>query len=149
MNEEKKSFSFLAQTDAMDCGPACLAMIAEHYSLRFDRDYLRNICSFGKDGVSLLGISNASEKIGFKAVGGRLNFDTLLTEATLPCIIHWEQNHFVVFYKLKKHNKGRYTFYIADPARGLLTYDKEEFCNHWISTKTFGKELKIVRLIFF
>ncbi|WP_373816633.1 cysteine peptidase family C39 domain-containing protein, partial [Porphyromonas loveana] len=69
MNEEKKSFSFLAQTDAMDCGPACLAMIAEHYSLRFDRDYLRNICSLGKDGVSLLGISNASEKIGFKAVG--------------------------------------------------------------------------------
>ncbi len=103
----------------MDCGPACLAMIAQYYGLQPGRDYLRNICSLGKDGVSLLGISNAAEKIGFKTVGGRLSYDTLTTEVSLPCIAHWEQNHFVVLYKLKKR-RGRYTFYVADPSKGSI-----------------------------
>ncbi|KGO03553.1 ABC transporter ATP-binding protein [Porphyromonas gulae] len=129
----------------MDCGPACLAMIAQYYGLQPGRNYLRNICSLGKDGVSLLGISNAAEKIGFKTVGGRLSFDTLTTEVSLPCIAHWEQNHFVVLYKLKKR-RGRYTFYVADPSKGLLECDREEFCRHWISTKTLGEEKGIILL---
>ena len=87
---------FLKQRDAMDCGPSCLAMIAGHYGLRPDRDHLRRICALGKEGVSLLGISKAAEAIGFRTVGGRMEVETLTTEIPLPCIVHWNQNHFVV-----------------------------------------------------
>ena len=138
---------FIGQADAMDCGPTCLAMVAEHYGRHPDRDRLRELCDLGKDGVSLLGVSKAAEQIGFKTVGGRLTFDSLATEAPLPCIVHWNQNHFVVVYKAKKRRKGKYTIYVADPGKGLLTYSKEEFCEHWVSTKTNGEEKGIALLL--
>ena len=131
----------------MDCGPVCLAMVSEHYGLHPDRDQLRQLCDLNKEGVSLLGISKAAEEIGFKTVGGRLSFETLTSEAPLPCIVHWNQNHFVVVYKIKKHRKGRYTVYVADPGKGLVTYTKEEFCEHWVSTKTNGEEKGIALLL--
>ena len=117
----KKLFFNIKQRNAMDCGPSCLAMIARYYGLRPERDGLRRSCSLGKDGVSLLGISKAAETIGFKTVGGRVSFDTLAFEVPLPCIVHWNQNHFVVVYKIKKHKKGKYTVYVADPSKGLVT----------------------------
>ena len=138
---------WIKQRDAMDCGPACLAMVAGYYGLHPDRDRLRVLCDLGKGGVSLLGISKAAEAIGFKTVGGRLPFETLAIEAPLPAIVHWNQNHFVVVYKIKKHRKGHYTVYVADPGRGLVTYTKEEFCGHWISTKTNGEEKGIALLL--
>ena len=107
---------------------------------------LRHLCSLGKDGVSLLGISKAAETIGFKTVGGRLSFETLLNEVPLPCIAHWNQNHFVVVYKIRKRSRGKFTVYVADPAKGLITYSKEEFCEHWASTKTNGEEKGIALL---
>lgn len=131
----------------MDCGPVCLAMVSEHYGLHPDRDQLRQLCDLNKEGVSLLGISKAAEEIGFKTVGGRLSFETLANEAPLPCIVHWNQNHFVVVYKIKRHSKGRYTVYVADPGKGLVTYTKEEFCEHWVSTKTNGEEKGIALLL--
>ena len=131
----------------MDCGPVCLAMVSEHYGLHPDRDQLRQLCDLNKEGVSLLGISKAAEEIGFKTVGGRLSFETLANEAPLPCIVHWNQNHFVVVYKIKRHRKGRYTVYVADPGKGLVTYTKEEFCEHWVSTKTNGEEKGIALLL--
>lgn len=131
----------------MDCGPVCLAMVTEHYGLHPDRDQLRQLCDLNKEGVSLLGISKAAEEIGFKTVGGRLSFETLANEAPLPCIVHWNQNHFVVVYKIKKHRKGRFTVYVADPGKGLVTYTKEEFCEHWVSTKTNGEEKGIALLL--
>lgn len=143
----KKLFFNIKQRDAMDCGPSCLAMIARYYGLRPERDGLRRSCSLGKDGVSLLGISKAAETIGFKTVGGRVSFDTLAFEVPLPCIVHWNQNHFVVVYKIKKHKKGKYTVYVADPSKGLVTYTKEEFCEHWVSTKTNGEEKGIALLL--
>lgn len=124
----------------MDCGPSCLVMIARHYGLQIDIDRLREICSLGKDGVSLLGISKAAERIGFKTLGGKLSFYTIAHEVPLPYIVHWNQNHFVVVYKIRKHKKGVYTIYVADPGKGLITYTKEEFCQHWISTKTDSEE---------
>ena len=139
--------SFVKQRDAMDCGPVCLAMVTEHYGLHPDRDLLRQLCNLGKGGVSLLGISKAAEEIGFKTVGGHLSFETLANEAPLPCIVHWNQNHFVVVYKIKKHRKGCYTVYVADPGKGLVTYTKEEFCEHWVSTKTNGEEKGIALLL--
>ena len=131
----------------MDCGPSCLAIIAKHYGRKVEREQLREICSLGKDGVSLLGISKAAETIGFKTIGGRLSFEMLSQEAPMPCIVHWNQNHFVVVYKIKKHRKGRYSVYVADPGKGLVTYTKEEFCEHWISTKTNGEEKGVVLLL--
>ena len=131
----------------MDCGPSCLAMIAKHYGQQADKEQLRKICSLGKEGVSLLGISKAAENLGFKTIGGRLSFEMLYQEDPMPCIIHWNQNHFVVVYKIKKHNKGKYTVYVADPGKGLVTYTKEEFCEHWISTKTNGEEKGIALLL--
>lgn len=131
----------------MDCGPSCLAMIAKHYGLEPDMEQLRAICSLGKDGVSLLGISKAAEGIGFKSIGGRLSFDSLACEAPLPCIVHWSQNHFVVVHKIKIHRGGRYSVYVADPGQGLVTYSKDEFCEYWLSTKTNGEEKGIALLL--
>ena len=136
----------LFQRDAMDCGPSCLAMISAHYGRKIDRDMLRHLCSLGKDEVSLLGISKAAETIGLKTVGGRLGFDTLVNEVPLPCIVHWNQNHFVVVYKIRKRGREKFTIYVADPAKGLLTYSKEEFCEHWTSTKTNDEEKGIALL---
>ena len=90
----RKSFSAYTQPDAMDCDPACLAMISEHYGKRHTLEHLRENCFIGRDGVSLLGISRAAEKIGFHTVGGRLTFDKLAEKALLPCIAHWEPGAF-------------------------------------------------------
>ena len=131
----------------MDCGSACLAMIVKFYGMLPVIETIRASCDLSKDGVSLLGISKAAEEIGFKTVGGRLSFETLANEAPLPCIVHWNQNHFVVVYKIKKHRKGRFMVYVADPGKGLVTYTKEEFCQHWVSTKTNGEEKGIALLL--
>lgn len=131
----------------MDCGPSCLTMIAKHYGLQVDRCRLRKACALGKDGVSFLGISKAAESIGFKTVGGYLTFELLSQEAPMPCIVHWNQNHFVVVYRIKRYRKGKYTVYVADPGKGLVTYTKIEFCEHWISTKNNGEEKGIALLL--
>ena len=137
----------IQQQDAMDCGPSCLSMIAEHYGRRPDYAQLRKKCSLGRNGVSLLGISKAAEELGFKTIGGRLSFEVLAKEVPLPCIAHWNQNHFIVIYKIKQHRQNKYTVYVADPGKGLLTYTKEEFCNHWMSTKTNGEEKGVALLL--
>ena len=143
----KKELYFQKQYDVMDCGPSCLAMIAKHYGLQPNIEKIRRSCALNKEGVSLLGISKAAESIGFKTIGGRLTFNTLAKEVPHPCIVHWNQNHFVVVYKVKKHSKGKYIVYVADPAKGLVTYTKKEFCEHWISTKTNDEEKGIALLL--
>ena len=94
-----------------------------------------------------MGISKAAEELGFKTIGGRLSFEVLAKEVPLPCIAHWNQNHFIVIYKIKQHRQNKYTVYVADPGKGLLTYTKEEFCNHWMSTKTNGEEKGVALLL--
>lgn len=138
---------FFRQKDAMDCGPSCLAMIVKFYGLQPNIEVIRHTCALSREGVSLLGISKAAESIGFKTISGRLSFNTLVTEAPLPCIVHWNQNHFIVVHKIKKIKKRQYAFYVADPARGMVSYNREEFCEHWVSTKTNGEEKGIVLLL--
>ena len=138
---------FFKQKDAMDCGPSCLAMIVKFYGLQPNIEVIRHTCALSREGVSLLGISKAAESIGFKTISGRLSFNTLVTEAPLPCIVHWNQNHFIVVHKIKKIKKRQYAFYVADPARGMVSYNREEFCEHWVSTKTNGEEKGIVLLL--
>ncbi len=96
------SFPFYKQPDAMDCGPTCLRMVTRHYKKDVSLQYLREKTGFGKEGVNLLGISNAAEVVGFKTQNVTLDFNALTQEALLPAILHWNQNHFVVLYKAKK-----------------------------------------------
>lgn len=126
----KSSFPFFPQHDAMDCGPACLRMIAKYYGRHYTLESLRKKCHISREGVSMLGISSAAEEIGFKSIGVHISFDQLKNEVPLPCVIHWKQRHFVVVYKIK-----RGMVYIADPAGGLVKLSEKEFLNGWISMK--------------
>jgi len=92
---------FVVQNDQMDCGPACLSMISLYYGKDFGLQYLRDKSFITREGVSLLGISEAAERIGFKHISAKLNTENFQNEL-LPCILHWNQNHFVVLYKIFK-----------------------------------------------
>ena len=129
------NFPYTRQPDAMDCGPACLKMVTEYYGRHYSLDTLREETFIGREGVTLLGISRAAEKIGMRTVGGKLSYEDLKEKAPLPCIVHWNQNHFVVVYKILGKN-----VFVADPGKGLITYTREAFCDHWISTSTKGED---------
>jgi len=123
-------FPFVKQLDAMDCGPTSLCMIAKHYGKTYTQQTLRDRSFITREGVSMLGTSDAAESIGMRTMGVRLTFEKLAEEAVLPCIAHWKQNHFIVVYKIKNN-----TIYVADPAHGLVKYTKEEFLAGWASTR--------------
>ena len=118
----KKRFPFHPQLDAMDCGPAALRMVCAHHGRELSQSWLRELCHIGKGGVSLLGISEAAEKVGLRSLAVRLSYMRLRDEAPLPCIAHWQADHFVVVYEFTR-NKVR----VADPAHGLVDYSPEEF----------------------
>lgn len=111
----------------MDCGPTCLRMISKFHGKEHPIDYLRQKSNITKAGVSLGGIAEAAEEIGFHTMAVSLGYDDLESEAPLPLIAHWRQRHFIVVYKIDKDN-----VYIADPAHGLLQYSKEDFVAGWI-----------------
>jgi ATP-binding cassette subfamily B protein len=123
----------------MDCGPSCLRMIAKHYGKSFSVQHLREKSYILRTGVNLMGLSEAAESIGFRTTAVRTSTKKLKEQAKLPCIIHWNQEHFVVLYKIMQ-KKGKYFFHIADPAYGLLKYEEQEFKNCWISTVQGGIE---------
>lgn len=100
------SFPHYTQLDQMDCGPTCLRMVAKHYGRSYTVQSMREKSQIGKEGVSLLGISEAAEAIGFRTMGVKIPFGKLAAEAPLPCIIHWDQNHFVVVYEIKSAHGG-------------------------------------------
>ncbi len=128
----KKSFPSHYQLDSMDCGPSCLRIIAAYYGRKWSLATLRDRCHITKEGVSMLGISDAAESIGFRTMGVKIPFEQLCEEAVLPCIVHWNQRHFVVVHKIRKHRTKTFV-YVSDPASGLLKYTKEQFLKSWIS----------------
>jgi len=132
------AFPHYKQPDQMDCGPTCLRMVAKHYGRNFKVQTLRKLCDIDKEGVSLLGISIASEKIGFRSLGVKLTTEQLM-EAELPCILHWRQNHFVVLYKVKKQQ-----YYLADPAAGLVKLNEREFKRNWLEDKDNGSGIAML-----
>ena len=119
------------QHDSMQCGITCLQMICRYFGREYSLDALSKICFATTEGVSMLGINEAARILGFQTVSARATIEEL-SETPLPCILHWNQNHFVVLYKVKKGKK----FYIADPGKGKTTYNLEEFRRHWISTRS-------------
>ena len=134
-------FQFFAQHDQMDCGPACLAMVSSHYGKDFGLQYLRDRSFITREGVSLLGISEAADKIGFKTISAKLktgDFDKEL----LPCILHWNQNHFVVLYKINKNIfTGKPVYKVADPGHGFVSLSEEKFKKSWLSDGEKGVAL--------
>jgi len=132
-------FPFFMQLDAMDCGPSCLRMIAKHYGKTFSVQQLREKSHILRTGVNLLGLSEAAESIGFRSTCVRTSIQKLKEQAKLPCIVHWNQEHFVVLYKITK-KKNKWFFHISDPAYGLLVYEEQEFKNCWITTVQGGAE---------
>lgn len=124
---------FIAQHDKMDCGPACLAMIASWHGKTYALKFLRESAFISREGVSLLGISEAARKIGFKATSVKISIHTL-TSIKSPAIIHWNQNHFVVLVAIKKSRiSGKLTYQLADPGHGLIQLSEEAFKKSWLS----------------
>ncbi|MBZ4036053.1 peptidase domain-containing ABC transporter, partial [Flavobacterium sp. 17A] len=130
-----KKFAHYRQADHKDCGPTCLKIIAKYYGKTINIQELRDFSETTREGSNLLFLSDAAEKIGFSTLGVKLSV-TRIEEAPLPCILHWNNDHYVVLYKIKK---GKY--YISDPAFGLLQYNKEEFVKFWIGNNA-GDETK-------
>lgn len=129
-----KIFPHYTQPDNKDCGPTCLKIIAKHYKRTISLQYIRNISETNRSGSSLLDLSDAAEKMGFRSIGVKVALKDL-NDAPLPCILHWNKIHFVVLYEnkaQKKNSKGDRVLKISDPAHGLLEFTKEEFLKSWI-----------------
>lgn len=124
----KKNFPFYKQPDAKDCGPTCLRIISKFYGKTIPLQQIRNLSETTREGSSLLGLSEAAENLGFRSLGVQVDFNTLQEEVPLPCVVHWNKQHFVVVYKIDKSGK----VYISDPSYGLITYTKVEFIKYWI-----------------
>lgn len=127
----------------MDCGPACLRMIAKYYGKNYSLQTLREYSFLSREGVSLMGLSDAAESIRLRTVGLRITLEQLKKDVPLPCILYWNQNHFVVCYGIKKQ-RGRCLFQIADPASSLLVYSEAEIKRYWLSAESDSRELGIV-----
>ncbi len=136
------AFPFVKQYDAMDCGPACIKMVAGYYKRSYSLDYLRKKCYITREGVSFLGLSEAADSLGFRTLGVKITFEMLADKVTMPCIVHWGQKHFVVVYRIK-NDKIR----VADPATGLIQYTRDQFEKKWISSVTDGKQTGLVLII--
>lgn len=121
-------FIYLKQPDEMACGATCLRMIAKFFGKSYSLPDIIQLSGTTREGANLMGLIEAAEKIGFRTLGVKVSLVKLMKEAPLPCVAHWNQNHFVVIYKIKKDK-----IYIADPAHGLLVYSKEEFIKSWVS----------------
>lgn len=136
-----KKFPHYKQIESKDCGPTCIKIIAKHYGKTINTQQLRTLSETTREGSSLLGLSEAVESMNFRSLGVKLTFNKLL-EAPLPCILHWNKDHYVVLYKIKqkrhslvrksKSVQNEVKLYISDPAHGLITYTKTEFIKHWI-----------------
>ncbi len=137
-----RRITIVHQHDSMQCGIACLQMICKYFGREYSLDSLSKLCFATTEGVSLLGINEAANTLGLHTLCAKAT-TTTLSDISLPCILHWNQNHFVVLYKVKKGKK----FYVADPAKGLLTYCLEEFKKHWISTNSDGEERGIAMFL--
>ena len=137
-----KTIESLHQHDSMQCGIASLQMVCKYFGREYTLDSLSKLCFATTEGVSMLGINEAANTLGLHTVCARISI-VMLNEAPLPCILHWNQNHFVVLYKIKKSKK----FYVADPGKGLVAYTLDEFKQHWISMNSNGEDKGIAMFL--
>ncbi len=145
-----KTYPFFRQLDSMDCGPSCLRMVAAYYGQRFQLADLREKCYANRNGVTMLGISDAAEAIGFRSVGIKTAFERLCKHVILPCIVHWRQDHFAVVYEIRVKGQGqkkRGYVLVADPAYGLVKYSVEEFLDGWLADREKGEDKGTVLML--
>lgn len=134
-----RKFPHEYQMDTKDCGPACLKIIAKYYGKYYSLQYLRDLCGITREGVSFLDISYAAEKVGLRTLSVKLTMEELRQKIPLPCIVHWNNSHFIVVYKTSKTK-----VFVSDPAKGLLNYSTEEFQKKWFKgNESFGVALAL------
>ena len=135
------SFCFYRQHDAMQCGIACMAMLCKFYGRVYSCENLSHRCAITNEGVSMQALKQLAEALGFDVLCGKASVYQI-KDINYPCILHWNQNHFVVLYKVKKNR-----FHIADPGKGLVKYNLEEFAKHWVSTQSGSEEKGIAMFL--
>ena len=128
----------------MECGATCLRMIAKYYGKEYSAETMQRLCLVTREGVSMLSISDAAEYLGFRTVCGRITLEKVVEQRPFPCILHWNQEHFVILYDVKTRRDGEHIFCIADPGKNLLQLDEDTVRNAWISTRTRGEEKGIL-----
>lgn len=135
-----KSFYHIKQPDSMECGATCLRMIAQYYGKKYTAETMQKLCLVTREGVSLLSMSDAAEYLGFRTACGRMTLEKVVEQRPFPCILHWNQEHFVVLYDVKTKRNNKRIFYIADPGKNLMQLNEDVVRNAWISTCTHGEE---------
>lgn len=134
-----KQYPFFRQLDTMDCGPTCLKMIAAYYGKQLSLNYLRDLSDVRSQGTSVSGLTYASEKLGFKTLAAELTQEILLEKAPLPCILHWDHNHFVVLWHLTETHA-----YVGNPALGKnMRYTINDFMEHWSASGQGNKGIAV------
>jgi ATP-binding cassette, subfamily B, bacterial len=137
-----RSFPFYKQHDAMDCGATCLRMVARHHGRFYSLEHLRELTFIGKDGVALIDIADAAEKIGMSTLAAKISWERLKEGLPLPMIVHWRQEHYIVVYEV-----GNNHVRVADPASGKHKLTKDEFLNSWGSDIVDGEHVGIILLL--
>ena len=130
----------------MECGPTCLRMVAAYYGRTYSLERLREMCYIHRDGVSLLGIAEAAEQLGMRTTGVKVTLQQLVDEVPLPCIVHWNQEHFVVLYGTQKTKQGT-VFQVADPVGQRIEYTEKEFVGCWASDTEEGQPAGIALIL--
>ena len=138
-----KKINLVLQHDTMQCGVACLCMVGRYWGFNCTLTSLTNICHATAEGITMKGIVDGAKMIGLECKAAKLALDQL-SKCPLPAILHWNQNHFVVLYRVSRNGQR---FYVADPGKGLIKYSREEFCRHWISTQSNGEEKGIAMFL--
>ena len=142
LRERLRRFPCYIQFDMMDCGPAALASVASYYDKSYGVPELRKYCFLTKDGVSLMGIEDAAKKIGFDTIPIKTSIANLCWNNPFPCILHWDNVHFVVLYDVRKSPiTGQRHFYISDPSYGRIKINEDEFRSHWCGADGEGVAL--------
>jgi ATP-binding cassette, subfamily B, bacterial len=122
----RKKYPFYKQPDAMDCGPVCLKMVAAYHGKNLSMPYLRKLCGIGKQGTTLRDLNDAADQLSFKTFAAELPFHKL-ENVPLPCILHWQKEHYVVLYEVN----DQYV-YLADPAlSSKIKLRIEDFLTAW------------------
>jgi ATP-binding cassette, subfamily B, bacterial len=137
-----RSFPFYKQHDAMDCGATCLRMVARYHGRFYSLEHLRELTFIGKDGVALIDIADAAEKIGMSTLAAKISWERLTDGLPLPMIVHWRQEHYIVVYEVGSNHVR-----VADPASGKHKLTKEEFLNSWASDIVDGEQVGIILLL--
>lgn len=135
-----KRIRFIRQRDSMLCGVASLCMICRYFGLNCDTKWLEQFCVPTAEGVSFKSIADGAAAVGIDSKCLHANID-FLKSCPLPAILLWNQNHFVVLYKIS-HKGNR--FHIADPAKGCTYFSTSDFSEHWCSNIQEGKKTGIV-----